>query len=184
MFFIQVPCAYDEKILAEARRMERDVGDLSPNDQIECMKNALGERRGYIKGDGHVVRKPTPEVSSGRQLTPREYWQQNVGNVIEENIAKRVEEQVQRNEQEFHRRVEEQVQRQVNQQLEQLQEEMRQQFNQQLEKIASTFKRKEQVINRQFRLLPGNRGDSGGRRDYRGDSSGSRDGSGDDEDDG
>ncbi|KAJ0733008.1 hypothetical protein HanPI659440_Chr11g0403701 [Helianthus annuus] len=109
--------------------MERDVGDLSPNDQIECMKNALGERRGHIKGVGHVMRKPTPEVSSGRQLTPRDYWQQ-------------------------------------------------------LEKIASTFKRKEQVINRQFRLLPGNRGDSGGRRDYRGDSSGSRDGSGDDEDDG
>ncbi|KAF5759183.1 hypothetical protein HanRHA438_Chr16g0750401 [Helianthus annuus] len=154
------------------------------------MKNALGERRGHIKGVRHVVRKPTPEVSSGRQLTPREYWKQNVGNVIEENIAKRVEEQVQRNKQEFHRRVEEQVQRQVNQQLEQLQEEMRRHFNQQLEQIASTFKRKEQVKNRQFRLLPSNRGDGSGRRDYRGDSSGSSngsdscDGSGDDEDDG
>ncbi|MFS7954695.1 hypothetical protein Hanom_Chr07g00633561 [Helianthus anomalus] len=118
--------------------MERDVGDLSPNDQIQCMKNALGERRGHMKGIGHVV-------------------------------SLRVEEQVQRNEQEFHRRVEEQVQRKVNQQLEQLQEEMRRQFNQQLEQIASTFKRKEQVINRQFRLLPCNCGESSGRCDYRGD---------------
>ncbi|MFS8009576.1 hypothetical protein Hanom_Chr14g01286591 [Helianthus anomalus] len=44
-----------EKSLAEAQRMEIDVGDLSPIEQIECMKNSLEERCGHMKGVGHVV---------------------------------------------------------------------------------------------------------------------------------
>ncbi|KAL8232122.1 hypothetical protein R6Q57_001900 [Mikania cordata] len=48
----------------EFKRYSQESGDLELVNQIEVMERALGQRRGLVRGVCHVVRHPTPDVSS------------------------------------------------------------------------------------------------------------------------
>ncbi|KAK1427558.1 hypothetical protein QVD17_16246 [Tagetes erecta] len=66
-----------EKIQEEHTRLQNEVGDLSSVDEVVCLKRALGERPGHIRGVGKKLKRISIDVASAyNQQIQKEVEQQ------------------------------------------------------------------------------------------------------------
>ncbi|KAD3337427.1 hypothetical protein E3N88_32947 [Mikania micrantha] len=84
-----------QRIQNESRRLG-DNSSSEISDEYDVMKHALGERRGYIRGMGRVVKSVPAEMSSSYN-TQSQGWQQNWEQQMREHVQQEVQAQMNEN---------------------------------------------------------------------------------------